>query len=262
MAAREVGIVFMLEASRLARCGSDWHRLIEIYSVTETLITDELAVYDPREPNDRLFLGVKGTLSEAELMTLRTRLYEGRWNKARKGQLARSVPTGYLRDADGHWVKDPDCQVQERLAYVFALFQRLGVARQVVRTLKEEQLKLPVRVWSGPGRGQLLWKEPSSGIVMRVLRNPTYAGVYVYGEWAYDGTEHNPKTGKSRPHYRALEDWPVCIQDHHAGYISWEAYLANRQRLRQNGFGPMRRGAPTRRGGAASGPGLVWSLWL
>jgi DNA invertase Pin-like site-specific DNA recombinase len=94
VAAREVGIVLMLEASRLARCGSDWHRLIEICSITQTLLADEAAVYDPREPNDRLLLGVKGTLSEAELMTLRTRLYEGRWNKARKGQLVRSVPVG------------------------------------------------------------------------------------------------------------------------------------------------------------------------
>ncbi len=256
VAARELGIVLTLEASRLARCGSDWHRLIEICSVTQTLLADELAVYDPREPNDRLLLGVKGTLSEAELMTLRTRLYEGRWNKARKGKLARSIPSGYVVDGEGLWVKDPDRQVQDRLAYVFALFHRLGVARQVVRVLKEEQLKLPVRVWGGPGRGQLLWKEPSYGIVMRLLRNPAYAGVYVYGEWAYDGTERNPKTGKSRPHYRAPEDWPVCIQDHHAGYISWEEYLANRRRLRQNGFRPMTRGAP--REGAALLQGLVW----
>ncbi len=256
VAACEVGIVFMLEASRLARCGSDWHRLIEICSVTQTLIADELAVYDPREPNDRLLLGVKGTLSEAELMTLHTRLYEGRWNKARKGQLARSIPTGYRMDDEGRWVKDPDRQVQERLAYVFTLFRRLGVARQVVRVLKEEQLKLPVRVWGGPDRGHLVWKAPSCGIVMRLLRNPAYAGVYVYGEWAYDGTERNPKTGKSRPHYRAPEDWPVCIQGHHAGYISWEEYLANRRRLRQNGFRRMTPGAP--REGAALLQGLVW----
>jgi len=256
VAAREVGIVLMLEASRLARCGSDWHRLIEICSITETLIADELAVYDPREPNDRLLLGVKGTLSEAELMTLRTRLYEGRWNKARKGQLARSVPTGYLIEREGRWVKDPDGQIQTRLAYVFTLFRRLGVARQVLRTLRVEQLKLPVRIWGGPGRGQLLWKEASYGIVMRLLRNPAYAGAYVYGEWAYEGTDRNPKTGKSRPHYRVPEDWPVCIQDHHAGYITWEEYLANRRRLRQNGFGNMTQGAP--REGSALLQGLVW----
>jgi DNA invertase Pin-like site-specific DNA recombinase len=261
LAAREVGIVLMLEASRLARCGSDWHRLIEICSLSETLIADELAVYDPREPNDRLLLGLKGTLSEAELMTLRTRLYEGRWNKARKGQLARSVPTGYVVDGEGRWVKDPDGQVQARLAYVFALFRRLGVARQVVRTLREEQLKLPVRVWGGPGRGQLLWKEASYGIVMRLLRNPAYAGVYVYGEWTYGGADRNPKTGKSRPHYRAPEDWPVCLQRHHAGYITLGG--VSRQ---SPPFAPERvwrpdpGGAP-RRCGALAGVGLVWPLW-
>ncbi|NEX23650.1 recombinase family protein [Thiorhodococcus mannitoliphagus] len=256
VAAREVGIVLMLEASRLARCGSDWHRLIEICSITRTLIADELAVYDPREPNDRLLLGVKGTLSEAELMTLRTRLYEGRWNKARKGQLARSVPIGYVVDEQGQWAKDPDRQVQARIEYVFALFRRLGVARQVVRVLRDEQLTLPVRLWGGPGHGQLVWKEASAGIVMRLLRNPTYAGVYVYGEWAYDGLDRHPNTGKARPHVRAPEHWPVCLQAHHAGYLTWEAYLANRQRLRQNGFGMMTRGAP--RDGAALLQGLVW----
>lgn len=116
VAAGEVGVVLMLEASRLARRASDWHRLIEIGSLTHPLIADEHAVYDAREPNDRLWLGVKGTLSEAELMTLRTRLYEGRWNKARQGQLGRSIPTGYVGDPEGRWGNDPDCQVRERLA--------------------------------------------------------------------------------------------------------------------------------------------------
>src|SRR5213596_1740907 len=114
-----VGIVLMLEASRLARNNSDWYRLIEICGVSATLIADEGAVYNPRDPNDRLLLGVKGTLSEAELFTLRTRLYEGRWNKARKGRLAFPLPTGYVQGADGGWTLDPDTQVRERLAYLF-----------------------------------------------------------------------------------------------------------------------------------------------
>jgi len=256
VAAQQVGIVFMLEASRLARCGSDWHRLIEICSLTETLIADEQAVYDPREPNDRLLLGVKGTLSEAELMTLRTRLFEGRWNKARKGQLGRSIPIGYLLAPDGQWVKDPDRQVQGRLDYVFTLFRRLGVARQVLLKLKAENLKLPVRIWSGPCRGQLEWKVPSFGAVMRVLRNPAYAGAYVYGECAYDPRRRNPKTGKARPHFRPPEEWPVCIQDHHEGYISWEEYLSNRRRLHQNWFRSSTQGAA--REGSALLQGLVW----
>ena len=134
----KVGIVFMLEASRLARNNSDWYRLIEICGVSGTLIADESAIYNPREPNDRLLLGVKGTLSEAELFTLRTRLYEGRWNKARKGLLHFPLPVGYVPTADGGWTLDPDTQVRERLDYVFDSFRRHGVVRAVVRDLKEQ----------------------------------------------------------------------------------------------------------------------------
>src|SRR5881397_1136799 len=131
-----VGIVLMLEASRLARNNSDWYRLIEICGVSATLIADEGAVYNPRDPNDRLLLGVKGTISEAELFTLRTRLYEGRWNKARKGLLHFPLPVGYVQGADGGWTLDPDTQVRERLAYLFDCFRRHGVVRAVVRELK------------------------------------------------------------------------------------------------------------------------------
>jgi len=251
-----VGLVLMLEASRLARSGSDWHRLIELCSLSRTLIADEQAVYDPREPNDRLLLGVKGTLSEAELMTLRTRLYEGRWNKARKGQLGRSIPTGYVHDPDGRWRQDPDRHVQQRLSYVFTLFRQLGVARHVLLRLHAEQLKLPARGVGGPGKGQLVWKVPSYGAVMSILRNPSYAGVYVYGECSYEGTGRYPKTGKARPRFLPPEEWSVCIQNHHEGYITWEDYLANRQRLHQNWFRAGTRGAP--RAGAALLQGLVW----
>jgi DNA invertase Pin-like site-specific DNA recombinase len=249
VAAGKIGLVLSLEASRLARCGSDWHRLIELCSLSHTLIADEHSVYDPREPNDRLLLGVKGTLSEAELMTLRTRLYEGRWNKARKGELGRSVPTGYLRDERGRWIKDPDHQVRQRLDYVFQLFRQLGVARRVLLKLKEEQLKLPARVPGGSDKGRLVWKEASYRAVVRILRNPSYAGVYVYGECEYDGTERSAKTGKAKPRWRSPDQWPVCLQDHHEGYITWEEYVANCQRLHQNWFRSDTRGAPREGGG-------------
>src|SRR5260370_26330178 len=127
----KVGIVLMLEASRLARNNSDWYRLIEICGLSATLIADEGAVYNPRDPNDRLLLGVKGTISEAELFTLRTRLYEGRWNKARKGRLTFALPTGYIRGAEGQWEVDPDVQVRERLGVWFEIFRREGIARRV-----------------------------------------------------------------------------------------------------------------------------------
>src|SRR5437773_8876498 len=148
----------MLEASRLARNNSDWYRLIEICGVSGTLIADESAIYNPREPNDRLLLGVKGTLSEAELFTLRTRLHEGRWNKARKGLLHFPLPIGYVRASDGAWELDPDQQVRERLSYLFEAFRRLGIARQVVRELKQHGLDLPTRVVSKDTYGTLFGK--------------------------------------------------------------------------------------------------------
>jgi DNA invertase Pin-like site-specific DNA recombinase len=179
IAAGAVGRVLMLAALRRARCGADWHRLSERCSLTQTLIAAEQAVYDPREPNDSLLLGVQGTLSEAELMTLRTRLVAGRWNKARQGQLGRSLPTGYLRDPGGRWVTAPDRPVHDRLAYGFTLLRRLQVARPVLVTLTAEHLKLPVRCWGGPRHGQLTWKELTYRMRIRLVRNPAYAGAYV-----------------------------------------------------------------------------------
>src|SRR4051812_24234905 len=134
--AGQVGVVLALEASRLARSSVDWHRLVEICVVTKTLLADESAVYDPREPNDRLLLGVKGTLSEAELWTIRCRLHDGRWSKARRGELVGSLPTGYVRTEPGTVVKHPDRQVQARLGRVFGLFAELRVARRVVPRLR------------------------------------------------------------------------------------------------------------------------------
>src|SRR5579863_6366253 len=193
----KVGIVLMLEASRLARNNSDWYRLMEICGLSGTLIADEGGVYNPREPNDRLLLGVKGTISEAELFTLRTRLYEGRWNKARKGLLQFSLPVGYMLTADGGWALDPDTQVRERLGYVFDSFRRFGVVRAVVRDLKRQGLELPIRVTAKEAYGSLIWKEPTLSTVVRILHNPAYAGTYVYGRSEYFSERRSPKTGKA-----------------------------------------------------------------
>ena len=229
-----VGIVLMLEASRLARNNSDWYRLIEICGLSATLIADEGAVYNPRDPNDRLLLGVKGTISEAELFTLRTRLYEGRWNKARKGRLTFALPTGYVRDSDGQWALDPDAQVRERLGYVFELFRREGVARRVVRVLKAEALELPVRVVAKEGYGTVIWKTPTLSAIIRILQNPAYAGAYVFGRWDYSSDRRSVKTGKKLPHLRPVAHWPVHIEAHHPGYLSWEEFMSTQLRLRQN----------------------------
>jgi DNA invertase Pin-like site-specific DNA recombinase len=251
----QVGVVLMLEASRLARNNGDWYQLIEICGLSRTLIADEQAVYDPREPNDRLLLGVKGTLSEAELFTLRTRLYEGRWNKARKGTLVFPLPVGYVRGSDGGWELDPDQLVRERLGYVFEAFRRSGVARAVVVDLKQQGWELPARVAKRENYGALVWKAPTLSAVIRILSNPAYAGAYVYGRWEYSGESRSATTGKARAHLRGTADWPVCIQNHHAAYLSWEEYVHNRAQLRHNWYRERQRGAA--RDGTALLQGIV-----
>jgi DNA invertase Pin-like site-specific DNA recombinase len=252
----KVGIVLMLEASRLARNNSDWYRLIEICGVSGTLIADESAVYNPREPNDRLLLGVKGTLSEAELFTLRTRLYEGRWNKARKGLLRFPLPVGYMVAADGAWVLDPDTQVRERLSYVFNSFRRFGVVRAVVRDLRQQGLELPTRVTAKEAYGSLIWKEPTLSTVFRILHNPAYAGAYVYGRSEYLSERRSPKTGKASAHVRNVAQWPVRINEHHPAYIGWEEFVKNQEQLRQNWGRDHNRGVP--REGRALLQGIVY----
>ena len=252
----KVGIVLMLEASRLARNNSDWYRLMEICGVSGTLIADEGGVYNPREPNDRLLLGVKGTISEAELFTLRTRLYEGRWNKARKGLLHFSLPVGYVRGADGGWTLDPDTQVRERLGCVFEGYRRHGVVRAVVRELKEQGLELPTRVIASEGHGSLVWKAPTLSTVVRILHNPAYAGAYVYGRSEYSAELRSAKTGKAAAHIRSLEQWPVKITAHHPAYLRWEEYVKNQERLRENWNHAESRGAP--REGRALLQGIVY----
>ena len=246
----------MLEASRLARNNSDWYRLIEICGVSGTLIADESAVYNPREPNDRLLLGVKGTISEAELFTLRTRLYEGRWNKARKGLLHFPLPVGYVLTADGGWSLDPDTQVRERLEYVFDSFRRYGVVRAVLRDLKEQGLEMPTRLTAKEGYGSLIWKAPTLGAVIRILHNPAYAGAYVYGRSEYSNERRSPKTGKASPHARSVEQWPVKITAHHPAYVRWEEFVKNQEQLRQNWSHGGNQGVP--REGRALLQGIVY----
>jgi len=252
----KVGIVLMLEASRLARNNSDWYRLIEICGISGTLIADESAVYNPREPNDRLLLGVKGTLSEAELFTLRTRLYEGRWNKARKGLLRFPLPVGYVVATDGAWLVDPDTQVRERLSYVFNYFRRLGVVRAVVRDLRQQGLELPTRVTAREAYGSLIWKQPTLSTVFRILHNPAYAGAYVYGRSEYLSDRRSPKTGKASAHVRNVAQWPVRITEHHPAYIGWEEFVKNQEQLRQNWGRDDNRGVP--REGRALLQGIIY----
>ena len=200
---------------------------------------------------------MKGTISEAEIFTLRCRLHEGRWNKARRGELARSLPVGYLGQESGAAIKDPDRQVQARLSYIFRLFAKRKVARQVVvQLLVQEKLQLPAKIWGGPQHGQVTWKEPDLSDVIRILHNPTYAGAYAYGQMEYDSFDRSPTNGKAKVHPRRMEDWSVCLRDVYPSYITWEQFVKNQELLRTNGYGFGKRGAA--RGGRALLQGIVF----
>lgn len=230
---KKVGAVFALEVSRLARSNTDWHRLLELCAITHTLIIDEDGCYDPTDFNDQLLLGLKGTMSAAELHFLRGRLQGGKLNKARKGTLRIPIPAGFTYDQQ-RVVLDPDDRVRGALRLLFSTFQRVGSAYGVVRYFKEQKFEFPKRVYGGVWAGSLKWQHLSYGRVLSVLRNPLYAGAYVYGRHQYSKAISPEGIIQSRKENLPLEQWKVHIQSHHEGYISWEAFLNNQEVLRHN----------------------------
>lgn len=242
----KAGIVLGLEVSRLARNSTDWHRLLEICALTDTLILDEDGVYDPSHFNDRLLLGLKGTLSEAELHVLRARLQGGILNKARRGELQCPLPVGLVYSADGRPVLDPDKQVQDTLRLFFETFRRVGSACAVVKTFHQQDLLFPRRLKKGPRKGDLVWAELAHSRVLEILHNPRYAGVFAYGRTRtrkrIDGTSC----------LKVPRDQWLVIPDVHAGYITWDEYNDNQRRLRENAqsHGEDRRKSPPREGPA------------
>src|SRR6516162_3315076 len=181
VALAKAGIVMGLEVSRLARNSSDWHRLLELCALTSTLILDEDGIYDPASFNDRLLLGLKGTMSEAELHILKARMRGGQLNKARRGELEMGPPVGLVYRTDGTIGLDPDAQIQSALRMVFDTFERTGSAVQTVRYFREQGLQFPRRLRTGPSKGDLLWAPPHHSRILQVLHNPRYAGAFVYG---------------------------------------------------------------------------------
>jgi DNA invertase Pin-like site-specific DNA recombinase len=251
----EVGLVLALEVSRLARNSAEWYRLLELATLAGALIADEDAVYDPRHFNDRLLLGLRGTVSEVELHCLQARLQGARLSKVRRGELALPLPVGYVRGRDGQVELDPDQEVQGALRTVFAQFERLGTAAGVLRFFRAHGLRLPRRPVGGPAHGELVWAKPAYQAVYLVLSNPVYAGAYAYGRRRRAGAA--PGLGPPGPRRRfALDALEVLVRDHHPGYVSWDRYLATRAQLRDNTrrFASSR-GAP--RPGHALLPGLV-----
>lgn len=250
------GIVLSLEVSRLARNSADWYRLLEICALTDTLILDEDGTYDPAHINDRLLLGLKGTMSEAELHMLRARLRGGLLHKAQRGELAVPLPIGFVYNEAGAVVLDPDQQVQASIRLLFATFRRSGSISATVREFRAQGWKFATRPASGPHQGQLLWGELQRTRARYILRNPRFAGAYAYGQHRsrkkIDGTGYQ---NRAVPR----EQWYVLLPDAHPGYIRWEEYEDNLRRLRENAqaYGEERRQGPAR-----EGPALLQGLVL
>ena len=248
-----VGIVVGIEVSRLARRNADWYGLLDLCALTDTLIADSDGIYHPGLHNDRLVLGLKGTMSEAELHVLRARLRGGSLHKASKGELRLPLPAGYEYDEQGLVRRTPDEAVADAIATVFSYFDQLESARQVMLRLLEEDRKLPRK--SSRDR-YVRWEQPKYKAIHEILTNPVFAGAYAYGR---KRTERLVVDGVVRERQRRTprEEWHVCIEGHHAGYITFERYLANQQRLRSNWRPPRGEGGGAAREGRALLQGLI-----
>ena len=251
----EVGIVLVTEVSRLSRLNSDWHRVIELCAVFATLIADEDGLYDPRDPNDRLLLGLKGTLFSAELHILRARMRGGLLNKARRGALALRLPVGLRRLGDGTVVQDPDPQVRTVLQTIFDQFALLQTGRAVQRYFLAHQLEMPRYVQSGPDAGRLYWVRPTYQMFQQVLTNPAYAGLFVYGRRRHQVQPGDPP--RSVLHRQLREEWEIVVPQVYPAYITEAQYATNRAMLQANrySFAQRRLGAP--REGAALLVGII-----
>ncbi len=254
----EVGIILGYEVSRLARNNSDWYHLLDLAAVFGTLIADSDGVYDPRLYNDRLLLGLKGTLSEAEIHLLRLRMTAGRLSKVQRGDYRQCLPTGWTRAEDGTVLKDPDEQVQRVLELVFAKFAELGSCHGVFRYLRREQILLPKRP-SNFRLGPLTWQQASPTAVRSILTNPAYAGAFVYGRKRVDPARRTAAHSSVPRAARPREEWLQIHYDAYPAYITWDQYLANQERLHQNNTRYLER-RPAAAGVAREGSGLLQGL--
>jgi DNA invertase Pin-like site-specific DNA recombinase len=241
------GIVLGLEVSRLARSSSDWSRLLEICALTDTLILDEDGIYDPNDFNDRLLLGLKGTMSEAELHFLKARMRGGLLNKAKRGDLKSPLPIGFVYRDDDKVVLDPDLEVQESIRLFFRTFRRTGSARMTMKEFDRQGLRFPMRLGRGYHQGELAWVKLVHSRTLQMLHNPRYAGAFCYGKSQVRRTPGGPKSVKL-----PQEEWHVLIRDAHDAYISFEEYEDNQRILLANAHaqGPDRLSSPPREGSA------------
>ena len=249
-----VGIILGIEMSRLARSCRDWHQLLEICSLFNTLIGDTDGIYDPTNYNDRLLLGLKGTMSEAELHILKQRMLEGKLAKARRGELGMRVPMGYVLHPSGSIHKDPDEQAQSTIQLAFTLFERFATIHRVLRYFVENNIQMPYRQMSGPQKGDLQWRRPNRPTLLNLFHNPIYAGAYVYGRRRVDPRKKKagrPSTGRTvvKP-----GEWKVLLKDRLPAYITWQQYERNLKQIEKNSSQSL--------GAIRNGPSLLSGLLI
>jgi excisionase family DNA binding protein len=252
----EVGAIFCIEASRLARNGRDWHHLIELCGMTGAVVIDPDGVYDPAIVNDRLLLGLKGTMSEFELNLLRQRSFEAIRQKAGRGELRFCLPVGYLWTAHGKVEMDPDQHTHQALRLVFSKMTELGSMRQVLLWFRRERVPLPMRSIDPSGE-QTVWNLPVYNSVLKLLTNPMYAGAYAFGKTQARTTVIEERARKTFGHKKPQADWTVLLRDHHPGYISWEQYERNQAMIAANAHMKSRMQPKAGRGGRALLSGLL-----
>ena len=251
-----VGAIFALEVSRFARSSADWHRLIQLCGWLDTLVVDENAVYDSSDPHDKFILGIQGQMSEAERFWTRQRMHGGKMSKARRGELKIRPPVGYRwSDATSRLVMDPDESVREAIRLVFDRFRIDGSAHAAMRFFSVQGLRVPALAG---GTAEVTWALPTRDRISSVLRNPIYSASYVYGRRKWEPVVENGRLVRKKPRLLPREEWPICLHDWHPGYITWEEYVANQDKLKANRWNfeePRQRGAA--REGAALLQGIV-----
>lgn len=231
---RRVGIILAREVSRLARNSADWYQLLDLCGILDTLIADQDAVYHPRHPNDRMILGLKGTMSEVELTVLKNRMLEGARNKAKRGELVYRLPIGLIVAEDGQITKDPDVRIQAVVDQVFAKFRETGSIRQTLYWFVQENIAFPRVEYARGQRPRIVWKQPNYTLFHSILRNPYYASAYVYGRRTTRTEVRDLQVHKTKGHELPISEWKVLIKDHHVGYITWEEYEKNRRTIADN----------------------------
>lgn len=249
-----VGLILSLEMSRLARSNRDWHQLLELCARFRVLLADADAIYDPTDHNDRLLLGLHGMMSEAELHVIKERMYQGKLNKARRGEPLGVPPIGYVRLASGEWAIDPDEQVQTTVRLIFDQFDREATLHGLLRYLVHNGVRIPVRSNHGPNRGELEWRRPNRATLSNLLHHPTYAGAYRFGHRPVDPRRKQPGRPTTGKLIRRPDECLVLIRDRLPAYITWDRFCANQERLEANRARHDRPGAPRR------GPSLLAGL--